>query len=68
MREDKDEDFTVKTDVDGGLKPFAGVSDDGNANVAMVDSDRNLMVEVCLLLECSSGDEEHRPEFELVSF
>lgn len=48
-REDKDDDdCTVKADDDGAVKPFAGVSDDGNANVTMVDSDRNLMVKGCL--------------------
>jgi len=47
-REDKD-GCTVKADVDGAVKPFTGVSDDGNASVTMVDSERNLIVEVCLL-------------------
>ena len=39
---------TIKADDadGGGLKPYAGVSDDGNATVTMVDSDKNLMVKV----------------------
>lgn len=54
MPRDSDGGWTVKANVDGGLKPFAGVSEDGSANVTMVDSDKNLMVKESLLSGCLS--------------